>query len=131
MLIQCPLVGQCFVYGDSYQSFLVAIVVPDEDVCQSWVEENNPNVVKAKFEDLCRNSKLKNDILAQIKACSKANGLHGFETVRALHLSSEPFSDVNGLLTPTFKLKRQRLRDRYQDEISALYAKFPAVESKL
>jgi len=131
VLIQCPLVGQCFVYGDSYQSFLVAIVVPDEDVCQSWVEENNPNVVKAKFEDLCRNSKLKNDILAQIKACSKANGLHGFETVRALHLSSEPFSDANGLLTPTFKLKRQRLRDRYQDEISALYAKFPAVESKL
>lgn len=95
------------------------------------MEDNKPNMAKANFNDICRDPKLKEEILAQVKACSKANGLHGFETVRSIYLESEPFSDANGLLTPTFKLKRQQLRDRYQDEISALYATFPAVESKL
>eukprot|EP00816_Leptocylindrus_hargravesii_P001617 CAMPEP_0196803178 /NCGR_PEP_ID=MMETSP1362-20130617/2573_1 /TAXON_ID=163516 /ORGANISM="Leptocylindrus danicus, Strain CCMP1856" /LENGTH=676 /DNA_ID=CAMNT_0042174623 /DNA_START=20 /DNA_END=2050 /DNA_ORIENTATION=- len=131
VLIQAKLVGQCFVYGDSYQSFLVAIIVPDEDVVRNWATEHAPGLAKASFGELCRESKLREDILLEIKAVSKSNGLHGFETVRAIYVENEPFSDENGLVTPTFKLKRQQLRDRYESEIANLYAKFPPVASKL
>lgn len=131
ILIQSKLVGQCFVYGDSYQSFLVAIVVPDEDVVRNWAAEHAPGLAKASFGELCRESKLREDILSEIKSVSKSNDLLGFETVRAIYVESEAFSDENGLVTPTFKLKRHQLRDRYESEIANLYAKFPPVASKL
>lgn len=131
ILIEAPLISQVFVYGDSYQSFLVAVVVPDEEVTREWLKDANAAVVKDSFQDLCRNKLVSQEILSQIRTISKSSGLHGFETVRAIHVESDPFSDANGLLTPTFKLKRQQLRERYQDVISAMYAKFPTVESKL
>lgn len=52
--------------------------------------------------------------MEDIKRLSKEHGLHGFETVKAIHLEPEPFSAENGLVTPTFKLKRQQLREKYK-----------------
>lgn len=129
VLIQVPHIGQVFVYGDSYQSFLVAVVVPDEEVVMQWIAKKG--IQKSNFIESCRDPSLKTEILGQIKACSKKNGLHGFETVRDIYIEHEPFSDVNGLVTPTFKLKRPQLKDRYETEISGMYSKFPSIESKL
>lgn len=140
VLLQSPLIAQVFVYGDSYQSCLVAIVVPDEEVVQgSWAkqkeEENGMSegiLSKSSFESLCKSNKdLKMDIMKDIKTLSKSNGLHGFETVKAIHLDSEPFSVENALLTPTFKMKRQQLRDKYEKIIDDLYKSVPPPKSKL
>jgi len=126
------LIGQSFVYGDSYQSCLVAIVVPDEEVLKQWASDSgNESLANADTATICRSDQLKADIMADIKKLSKDHGLHGFETVKAIHLEAEPFSAENGLVTPTFKLKRQQLRDRYKKEISDLYASLPPPPSKL
>lgn len=139
VLAQSTLIGQVFVYGDSFQSYLVAVVIPDEEVIRgSWAktqEEDNQlasgALSKSSFDQLCKNKLLKDDIMADIKKLSKSNGLHGFETVRAIHIGSEPFSVENGLLTPTFKMKRQQLKDRYESVIDALYQNTPPLKSKL
>ena len=140
VLVQSPLIGQCFVYGDSFQSCLVAIVIPDEEVIQtSWAkkseEEGNlptGSLSKISFKELCQgNKKLNADIMKDIKKLSKSDGLHGFETVKAVHLESELFSVENGMLTPTFKMKRQQVRDRYEKVIDDLYKSIPAPKSKL
>ena len=56
-----------------------------------------------------------------MKQVAKAAGLKGFEMVKKLHLDSIPWSPDNGLLTPTFKMKRVDLKKKYQAQIDAMY----------
>jgi long-chain acyl-CoA synthetase len=125
------LIAQCFVYGDSLQSALVAIVVPNEDHVRIWAASNAESLVQAPFEKICKSEELKKAIMSDIRRLSKESKLNGFETVRAIYLDSSPFSVENELLTPTFKLKRQKARDQYETEIAKLYAGFPPPMSKL
>lgn len=129
ILIQSPLVGQCFVYGDSFQNYVVAIVVPDEEPVRMWAQK--AGLEKLSFAELCRSPQLKEAVMDDIRKLSKASGLHGFETVRAAFLEHELFSAENDLATPTFKLKRQKLRDHYEKEIAELYASLPPPKSRL
>jgi len=129
VLSRSLLIAQCFVYGDSFQNSLVAIVVPDEEAVGSWAKTAGKE--GTSLAQLCLGNELKDAIMKDIVQYSKEAGLHGFETVRAIHLESVPFSVENGLLTPTFKVKRQQIRDKYIKEIEQLYAGLPAPKSKL
>jgi long-chain acyl-CoA synthetase len=128
------LIGQCFVYGDSYQNCLVAIVVPDEEPVRHWAKTNGSSSVAAassnastsSFRELCQSPDLKAAILSDIQSLSHQHGLHGFETVKDVYLESELFTTENDLVTPTFKLKRNKLRDAYQTEIDAMYDRMSA-----
>lgn len=132
VLIQSLLVGQAFVYGDSLQSALVAIIVPDEEPVRNVLAASgNTTLAKSSFSDICQSAALKKLILDEIKKVSKANGLLGFEIPKSIHLDVEPFSVDNGLLTPTFKLKRNVARDKYEKEIERMYASMPKPKSKL
>ena len=116
ILIQSLLIGQAFVYGDSLQSSLVAIIIPDEEPVKhallSASSEDDKALAKASFSDICKSERTNGMIMAEIQRVGKANGLHGFELPRAIHLDHELFSLENGLLTPTFKLKRQQAREK-------------------
>ena len=132
MLIQSSLIGQCFVYGDSLQSALVAIVVPDEEAVRSWARNHgDEGLAQAPFGEICKSDVLKSTILSEINALSKAGNLNSLETVKAIHLDPEHFSVENGLLTPTFKMKRKQIKDNYEREIESLYATLPPPKSKL
>jgi long-chain acyl-CoA synthetase len=52
----------------------------------------------------------------------RAAKLQGFEQVGAIHLHSELFGVENGLLTPTFKLKRPQAKAAFKDAIDSMYA---------
>lgn len=49
--------------------------------------------------------------------------LQGFEMIKSLYLDPEQFSVENGLMTPTFKLKRPPLKAKYTPQIDAMYKK--------
>lgn len=131
ILTRSPLISQCFVYGDSLQSFLVAIVVPDEEPAHLWASTNEPSLANAPLDQLCASSSFKDAIMKEIVALSKENALQGFETVRAIHVTPILFSVDNDMLTPTFKLKRDKAREAYEKEIAELYASGPSQLSKL
>ncbi len=132
MLNQSLFIGQSFVYGDSLQSSLVAVVVPDEEVALKWASDSgNASLVGLDMKALCQSKDLNNKIMKEIKVFAKKNGLHGFETPRAIYLESEPFSPDNGLSTPTFKLKRPQLKDHYQKQIDDMYGNMAAPPSRL
>ena len=122
VLQQSLLIGQIFVHGDSYQTYLIAIIVPDEEPTRAWAKQNlSAEEANASFSELCNNEKLKSQILSEIKRLSKESGLQGFETVKGIHLEPNVFTAEKDLVTPTFKLKRPQLRGYYAKEIEALY----------
>jgi Long-chain acyl-CoA synthetases (AMP-forming) len=132
VLNQSLFIGQNFVYGDSYQSSLVAIVVPDEEVVMQWaVECGDQSLTGLSFQALCKTDALQTAIMTDIQAIAKRNGLHGFETPKAIFLEPEHFTAENGLTTPTFKLKRPQLKNHYKRQIDELYARVTVPPSKL
>lgn len=63
---------------------------------------------------------LKRQMLRDLEVLGRRQ-LKGFEIIKALHLVLEPFSAENGLATPTMKVVRSAARNRFRDEIRAMY----------
>ncbi|KAK2827466.1 hypothetical protein Q7C36_018392 [Tachysurus vachellii] len=111
-------VSQLYVHGDSLQSCLVGIVVPDPEVMPSWAQKQG---IDGCYDDLCKNVELKKAILDDLVCLGKAGGLHSFEQVKDIYIHNEMFSIENGLLTPTFKAKRPKLKEYFKQQIEHLY----------
>ena len=60
----------------------------------------------------------------------KGEKLKGFELVKGVHLEPEPFGVEEGLMTPSFKLKRPQLLAKYQAVVDKLYADLKAAARK-
>ncbi|KAK7144096.1 hypothetical protein R3I93_015066 [Phoxinus phoxinus] len=112
-------VSQLYVHGDSLQSCLVGIIVPDPEVFPSWAQKKG---FEGCFNELCDNKDLKKAILDDMVRLGKASGLHSFEQVKDIHIHKEMFSIQNGLLTPTLKAKRPELKEYFKMEIEQLYS---------
>lgn len=101
---QSPLVSQIFVYGDSLRSFLVAMIVAEHSGVMIWAKEHG--LEGKSFEELCKSSELKAAMKEDFARLMKENGLKGFERLVDFKILSQQWTTENGLLTPTFKLKR-------------------------
>ncbi|KAM6911645.1 long-chain-fatty-acid--CoA ligase 6 isoform 3-T3 [Lycodopsis pacificus] len=111
-------VTQLYIHGDSLQSCLVGIVVPDPEVMPEWAKKKG---IFGTYKDLCKNTELKKAILDDLVRLGKASGLHSFEQVKNIYIHSDMFSIVNGLLTPTLKAKRPELKEYFKEKIDRLY----------
>ncbi|XP_034407045.1 long-chain-fatty-acid--CoA ligase 6 isoform X1 [Cyclopterus lumpus] len=111
-------VTQLYVHGDSLQSCLVGIVVPDPEVMPEWAKKKG---IFGTYKDLCKNTELKKAVLEDLVRLGKASGLHSFEQVKNIYIHSEMFSITNGLLTPTLKAKRPELKEFFKEKIDRLY----------
>ncbi|GMH22646.1 hypothetical protein Nepgr_024489 [Nepenthes gracilis] len=107
-----------WVYGNSFQSFLIAIVNPNKQALESWADEHG---VRGDFNSLCQNPEAKSYILAELNKIAKEKKLKGFEFIKAVHLDPVPFDMERDLLTPTFKKKRPQLLKYYQSIIDDMY----------
>jgi long-chain acyl-CoA synthetase len=112
-------VAQAFVYGNSLEPSLVAILIPDEEFLVPWAEKNGFG--KLDLKSLCAKPEIKKIIFNDLLKVSQAGGLHGFEICKAIHLDHVLFSMENDLLTPTMKLKRNVASDKYKDVIAQMY----------
>ncbi|KAL8540827.1 hypothetical protein ACS0TY_002158 [Phlomoides rotata] len=117
---KCNFVAQCFVYGDSFNSSLVAVVCVEPDVLKDWAASEN-----IKYEDLgqvCADPRAKAAVLAEMDDVGREAQLRGFEFVKAVTLVIEPFTLENGLLTPTFKIKRPQAKEYFAQAIARMYS---------
>jgi long-subunit acyl-CoA synthetase (AMP-forming) len=110
--------AQIWVYGNSFESFPVAVVVPDRKALEEWATNNNQT---GDLELLCENLKARKYVLDELNSTGQKNKLRGFEMLRAVHLEPNPFDIERDLVTPTFKLKRPQLLKYYKDCIDELY----------
>ncbi|ERN17645.1 long chain acyl-CoA synthetase 2 [Amborella trichopoda] len=112
------LVASIWVYGNSFESFLVAVVVPDDIALEKWASTCG---IAGDFKSLCKNPKANKYILDELNNIGRHNNLRGFEILKAVHLDPNPFDIGRDLITPTFKLKRPQLLKFYKDFIDELY----------
>jgi long-chain acyl-CoA synthetase len=114
-------VAQVFVYGDSLQSCLVAVVVPDPEMAEAWGHAKGLAGEHASVPQLVHNAAFQKEVLEDMDATARLAKLRGFELVKKVHFHPDAFSVDEGLITPTFKLKRPQLKTRFQAEIKHMY----------
>ncbi|KAJ2993472.1 Long-chain-fatty-acid--CoA ligase 6 [Globomyces sp. JEL0801] len=117
--LKSALVAQLFIHGDSLQTCLVAIAVPDHANLLPWAESQG--ITPTDLPSLCANPVVNKHILNDLVTLGKKAGLKGFEIPKAVYLESTLFSLENGLLTPTFKTKREVVKKQYADVLNGLY----------
>ncbi|XP_022986475.1 long chain acyl-CoA synthetase 2 [Cucurbita maxima] len=118
IFLQCPLITSIWVYGNSFESFLVGVAVPDQKALEDWARNHN---VTGDFKSLCENLNARKYILDELNSNGQKHHLRGFELLKAIHLEPYPFDMERDLITPTFKLKRPRLLKYYKERIDQLY----------
>ncbi len=115
MLTLQPEIGQAMVHGDK-RPHVVGLLVPDPEWTAEWARAQG----KSAAPDALREDA---DFLAALRAAvDRVNAdLSVTEKVRRFALADEPFSIENGEMTPSLKIRRHMIRQRYQDRIEALY----------
>jgi fatty acid CoA ligase FadD9 len=108
-----PWVRQIYVYGNSGRPYLLAVIVPTQTALRS----------------LDRVS-LKQQINQSLQEVAKQAGLQSYEIPRDFIIEQHPFTLENGLLTGLRKLARPKLRERYGEDLEALYTKLAAAQAK-
>jgi long-subunit acyl-CoA synthetase (AMP-forming) len=113
-----PLVGQAAAIGDG-RSYNVALIVLDADYAPVWAAQNG--LEGKSVEELASEGATKEAIQAAIEdANSKMARVEQIKKFKILPTEWRPGGDE---LTPTMKLKRKPIDEKYAKEIEALYAK--------
>eukprot|EP00917_Polyrhabdina_sp_WS-2016_P029894 GHVP01063669.1.p1 GENE.GHVP01063669.1~~GHVP01063669.1.p1 ORF type:complete len:697 (-),score=117.18 GHVP01063669.1:919-3009(-) len=112
-------IEQCFVYGESTESYLIAIIVPEKKYIVDWAVGK----VEGTYEEICRNEETVKHILSEINTKRKAGDiqLSGIEVPRKVYLEPSAFTIDEDLLTTTLKLKRKNLKKKYREAIKGFY----------
>jgi long-chain acyl-CoA synthetase len=115
-LIACPYIEQIAVIGDN-RKYLSALIVPSFASLEAWAKKNNISFTGRK--DLISKpevQKLFEDEIGQsMKIYSRV------EQIRKFTLLEAEWSQATGELTPTMKLKRTILNQKYQTHIESMY----------
>ena len=97
-LSNSPAIDQCMVYGDK-KNYLVALIVPNKK-CEKDEEKKINEIINKINENLTL-----------------------VEKIKKFHLINEEFSIENGLLTPTMKIKRNKITVKYKNILESFYKK--------
>jgi long-chain acyl-CoA synthetase len=111
------LVSQCMVVGDRLP-FIAALVTIDEEALPAWNEAHGhegATPVARLREDPALVADIQLAIDDANKAVSKA------ESIRVFRILPTDFTEANGMLTPSLKVKRTVVAKEYADEIAAIY----------
>jgi long-chain acyl-CoA synthetase len=115
-----PLVGQAITVGDS-RSHLTALIVLDADIAPAWAAQQG--LGQLGMDELARHPAV---VAAVTAGVAEANShLARIEQVKRFAVLPREWTPESGELTPTQKLKRRVVLDRYADEIASLYADPP------
>ncbi|XP_022156999.1 long chain acyl-CoA synthetase 1 isoform X2 [Momordica charantia] len=118
-----PIVEDIWIYGNSFKSMLVAVVVLHEENTKRWAKSNG---FLCSFSELCSLDQVRHYVLSELTSTAERNKLKRFEYIKGVVLESHPFDVEDDLVTATLKKKRNKLLKYYEVEINAVYKKLEA-----
>ncbi len=115
MLTLQPEIAQAMVSGDK-RPYVVGLIVPDAEWALEWARENDERFDLKALQEL---PAFKQAVRA---AADRTNAdLSVTEKVRQFAFTDEAFSIENEEMTPSMKIRRHKIRERYQARVDGLY----------
>jgi len=112
-----PLIAQAVAIGDR-RAYVTALIVLDDEVAPQWAKAHG--VAAEGIDALAADPAVRAEIQAAIDAANEK--LSRPEQVKEFHILPTPWTPETGELTPTLKLRRRIITDRYAGEIDAMYS---------
>lgn len=114
-ITQDNLFEQVLVVGEG-QAYLSALIVVNQEQWQLFAQKYN---IESKNPELLNDKQIQKVLLTRVNQYLK--DVPGYAKIRRIKLLQEAWTVENGLLTPTLKMKRARIIEKYQNEIAQLY----------
>ncbi|MFF7878123.1 AMP-dependent synthetase/ligase [Streptomyces californicus] len=111
-----PLVAQCIVVGND-RPYIAALVTVDQESVDHWLAMQGRAPLSPA--ELVRDPDLEMEVRRAVVAANTA--VSQAESIRTFRILAHPFSEEQGLLTPSLKLKRKAIETAYAIEVDALY----------
>ena len=112
-----PLISQAMCVGDQ-QPFIAALITIDPEAFPGWKERNGKDA-GASVGDLTDDPDLRAEIELAVKEANQA--VSKAEAIRKFRILPVDFTEDTGELTPTLKVKRKVVAEKFASDIDALY----------
>ncbi|MFI5202182.1 MAG: AMP-dependent synthetase/ligase [Candidatus Kapaibacterium sp.] len=122
LLGESRFIEQIMLVGDK-RPFCTALIVPDAAALREAHIGPGGTILTEEF---ARNEAVRAAIEMELERLQ--TGLASYERARRFTLLSEPFTIENGMMTPTLKIRRKAVEERYRDRIEAMYQVRPVEE---
>jgi len=113
-----PLVSQCLVVGDG-RPYVACLITLDEEAVDIW-KARFPNLKDLPVADLAGTPELHAELQAAVDEANKA--VSRAEAVRRFRVLPGDFTEQNGYLTPSLKVRRNLIVKDFAADIEALYS---------
>ncbi|HVO02538.1 MAG TPA: AMP-dependent synthetase/ligase [Candidatus Cybelea sp.] len=114
-LILQPEIAQAMIHGDKHPH-VVALLVPDADFAAEWSRAHG---ARNDLAELCANPDF---VKAMGAAVDRVNAtMSPVEKIRRFALAPEAFTIDNAMLTPSLKIRRHMIREKYGEVLEKLY----------
>lgn len=114
---ESPLIDQMIVVGEN-KKFAAAIMTPDFVYLKSWAKLHH--VEAATNEELVKHPVVQKRYSEEVKKYNHNFG--DFEQVKRWILVPDEWTQPNGMLSPTLKIKRNVIGERYKEQIEKLFS---------
>ncbi len=111
-----PYISNALVIGDS-RKFISALLVPNFEKLEEYAKQNN--ISFEDHRDLAKNEEIVRFIQEQVD--HSASNLASYEKVKKIALLDKEFEIEKGEITPTLKVKRNIVEEKYRGVIDAMY----------
>ena len=113
------LVSQCIVVGDQ-RPFIGALITLDEEALPQWLESKG-KPADTKIADLVDDPDVRAELDAAVADANKA--VSHAEAIKKYRVLTSDFTEENGMLTPSLKLKRAAVLKEFDAEVESLYSR--------
>ncbi|TFV79133.1 long-chain fatty acid--CoA ligase [Blastococcus sp. CT_GayMR19] len=113
------LVSQCIVVGDN-RPYIAALITLDEEALPGWLESKGKPAGSTP-EQLRDDPELLAELDAAVDEANKA--VSQAEAIKKFRVLSADFTEDNGMLTPSLKLKRSVVMKEFDSEVEGLYSR--------
>jgi long-chain acyl-CoA synthetase len=115
MITLQPEIAQAMVMGDR-RPYVVALIVPDAEWALEWARAQDEKFNMAALQDLPAFRSAIREGLDRVN-----EDLSVIEKIRQFTFADEPFSIDNEEMTPSLKIRRHKIKERYGARLDGLY----------